>query len=444
MPPTRDWFDGNGRLAKRVKNFGSTDPAPQANYYLRSSVTGAVLTETDYTGRKLKTFVPANGATLAEQEMARIGGTTTEKLTFIHQDPSLASLERTDRNGNVANLRAGEYDALGRNVADAGPYVTFDTSPPAGDQGSSGINLDGSAQGYRPGRMNYFADGLPVPEDYVRDLFNSGRIGGVFGVVEATVRISNTAGEWIDTDGPCTLANGAEIRVGVATHLFLLGSSWGPSGLIGDLAAQADQSVALRLSNEQTESLKAAMHGALINKDGCEGFIKNLITKMGEMSGNRVISNDIVKLFDLVASSRGNNSSWMGGIWITIGDSSWGGYAQNYWDWINGPGFANVHLFAGGAAQFFEPGWKERWSEEQKATAIKRATDYFFSTPNEGGMTVIHELIHVAVADWGDDVEISMAVAELLGVKTPVYEGERLNERYSIWWNGNLKEKCGF
>ncbi|MBK8812051.1 MAG: hypothetical protein IPN69_15165 [Acidobacteria bacterium] len=39
MAPTRDWFDGNGRLAKRVKNFGSSDPAPQTNYYLRSSVT---------------------------------------------------------------------------------------------------------------------------------------------------------------------------------------------------------------------------------------------------------------------------------------------------------------------------------------------------------------------------------------------------------------------
>ncbi|MBK7707942.1 MAG: hypothetical protein IPJ30_19890 [Acidobacteria bacterium] len=141
MAPTRDWFDGNGRLAKRVKNFGSTDPAPQTNYYLRSSVTGAVLSETDQTGRKLKTFVPANGTTLAEQELVTIGSTTTEKLTFIHQDPSLASLQRTDNAGNLvnSNARAGEYDALGRNVADPGPYVTLNTDPPVGDSGGSGI-----------------------------------------------------------------------------------------------------------------------------------------------------------------------------------------------------------------------------------------------------------------------------------------------------------------
>ncbi|MBK7706649.1 MAG: hypothetical protein IPJ30_12955 [Acidobacteria bacterium] len=94
-------------------------------------MTGAVLSETDQTGRKLKTFVPANGTTLAEQELVTIGSTTTEKLTFIHQDPSLASLQRTDNAGNLvnSNARAGEYDALGRNVADAGPYNEPDDYP---------------------------------------------------------------------------------------------------------------------------------------------------------------------------------------------------------------------------------------------------------------------------------------------------------------------------
>ncbi|MBK8810098.1 MAG: hypothetical protein IPN69_05125 [Acidobacteria bacterium] len=142
---------------------------------------------------ELKSLVPANGTTLAEQELVTIGSTTTEKLTFIHQDPSLASLQRTDNAGNLvnSNVRAGEYDALGRNVADPGPYVTLNTDPPVGDSGGSGINLDGTAQGYRPGRGNYLVDGLPVPEDYARDLINSGRMGGIFGVVEAAVRISN-------------------------------------------------------------------------------------------------------------------------------------------------------------------------------------------------------------------------------------------------------------
>ncbi|MBK8151323.1 MAG: hypothetical protein IPK58_24765 [Acidobacteria bacterium] len=83
---TRDWFDGNGRLAKRVKNFGSTDPAPQTNYYLRSSGDGSGPVGDRSDGRKLKT-VPADGTTLAEQELVTIGSTTTEKLTFIHRGP---------------------------------------------------------------------------------------------------------------------------------------------------------------------------------------------------------------------------------------------------------------------------------------------------------------------------------------------------------------------
>ncbi|MBK8148240.1 MAG: hypothetical protein IPK58_08505 [Acidobacteria bacterium] len=92
--------------------------------------TGAVLSETDQTGRKLKTFVPANGTTLAEQELVTIGSTTTEKLTFIHQDPSLASLQRTDNAGNLVNSNArGRVRRLGRNVADAGPYNEPDDYP---------------------------------------------------------------------------------------------------------------------------------------------------------------------------------------------------------------------------------------------------------------------------------------------------------------------------
>ncbi|MBK8148242.1 MAG: hypothetical protein IPK58_08515 [Acidobacteria bacterium] len=268
MAPTRDWFDGNGRLAKRVKNFGSSDPAPQANYYLRSSVTGAVLSETEQTGRKLKTFVPANGTTLAEQEMVTIGSTTTEKLTFIHQDPSLASLQRTDNAGNLvnSNARAGEYDALGRNVADAGPYVTLNTDPPVGDSGGSGINLDGSAQGYRPGRGNYLVDGLPVPEDYARDLINSGRMGGIFGVVEAAVRISNRDGQWIDSDGPCTVSPGNDFCVGTATRYFQLNSSWGASGLINDV------------TDDELDAALRALAGPGWGPNGGSEFLDDLVS----------------------------------------------------------------------------------------------------------------------------------------------------------------------
>ena len=50
QPPTVDSFDGDGRLVKRVRNFGSTDPAPQTNYYIHSTVLGKLVSEADETG----------------------------------------------------------------------------------------------------------------------------------------------------------------------------------------------------------------------------------------------------------------------------------------------------------------------------------------------------------------------------------------------------------
>ena len=143
-----------------------------------------LISQADATGKKLKTFVPANGVTVAEQDLVTSGGTTSEHLYFIHQDASGASAEQTDASGNlVSSIRAGEYDAMGRNVADASPYVSLNTEIPT-DQGS-GIDAFGSGDGFRPGRATYTRDGIPVPEEYY--LMHRDGAAGEFGVLESSV-----------------------------------------------------------------------------------------------------------------------------------------------------------------------------------------------------------------------------------------------------------------
>ena len=61
-----------------------------------------IVSEANGTGEKLKTFVAANGVTLAEQQITRYGSTVTEILLFLHQDPSGASVQQTKANGDLA------------------------------------------------------------------------------------------------------------------------------------------------------------------------------------------------------------------------------------------------------------------------------------------------------------------------------------------------------
>jgi hypothetical protein len=225
QPPTVDSFDGDGRLVKRVRNFGSTDPAPQTNYYIHSTVLGKLVSEADETGRKLKTFVPANGVTLAQQQVIYYQG-TTERLTFVHQDASTTGTQETNDDGTLVNAsdRSGEYDPLGRNIASAGPYISLDTNPPGSDSGS-GVNMFGSGEGYRPGQQSYRIDHLAVPASRFMEEINTGLHGGAFGLLELAARMSiprvkgshYTVG---DERMPWTM-EGAEYAVGQAIEMGL-------------------------------------------------------------------------------------------------------------------------------------------------------------------------------------------------------------------------------
>src|SRR5262249_23799350 len=124
--PTVDSFDGDGNLLKRVQNSGSTDPAAVTNYFIRSTPLNKVICEADSTGKSFSTYIPANGATLAEQQDLGSVGSPFEYLLFLHQDASNVSIQQTTASG-FALGREAEYDPTGRNVVDPLPYFQLNT-----------------------------------------------------------------------------------------------------------------------------------------------------------------------------------------------------------------------------------------------------------------------------------------------------------------------------
>ncbi len=150
-----------------------------------------VISETDSTGRKLKTFVPANGTTLATQALYYHTQPATESLTFNHTDASGTGVQQTTASvvliGNTTTSRTGEYSPMGRNLASIGPYITLNTYQ---EPGEGGMNMFGSGEGYRPGQNTYTIDGLSVSASQFMLEINSGRIGGMFGLMEMAARMS--------------------------------------------------------------------------------------------------------------------------------------------------------------------------------------------------------------------------------------------------------------
>ena len=138
--------------------------------------------------------MPANGTTLATQAIYTYNG-TTEVLTFNHTDASATAAQETAASGalvgNTTYNRTAEYTPLGRNIADAGLYITLNTGEPVeSGGGGSGVNLFGVGGGYRPGRATYKIDGLTVPQVMFMEVINSGAIGGAFGLLEMSARMS--------------------------------------------------------------------------------------------------------------------------------------------------------------------------------------------------------------------------------------------------------------
>jgi hypothetical protein len=199
LQPTVRHIDGTGKELKRSKYWQNTVTSvitENKEYFIYSSATGKLVSEVNETGQKVKTFVSANGTTLAEQnkEIAN-----TDRIIFNHQDASGASFQQTKADGTTLyNGRISEFDAVGNNVGDSDPYLVLITPPLDND---SSTNFTNSAYGFdnqgNPHlRQKYFRDGIEVPESNFRRMIDIGAIGGQFGILEMTARMSTKIEGW--------------------------------------------------------------------------------------------------------------------------------------------------------------------------------------------------------------------------------------------------------
>ncbi len=156
-------------------------------------------------------FVQANGALLAEQVVTEYQQTSYEILRFVHQDASGSGVQQTTADGTLAipNGRTAEYDAMGRNVADPGPYITLDSAP---SDGGPGIDLFGNGEGYRPGRRTITVNGWPIPESEFSERFSMYAFNFVF----AAARMSTyEVGRWYRTTRTPGIETGVRVLDGV-------------------------------------------------------------------------------------------------------------------------------------------------------------------------------------------------------------------------------------
>ncbi len=133
------YYTGDGREGKRRKQaYTGTANIDETSYYIRSSVFGGeVVSETDRTGRKKKTYVRAAGATLAWQTafFNPTNNTQSEYVNFEHWDASGLSYRSTTTSGDAiqgegAEGAPAELDPLGGNVGLSTPYIQIAEEPP--------------------------------------------------------------------------------------------------------------------------------------------------------------------------------------------------------------------------------------------------------------------------------------------------------------------------
>jgi hypothetical protein len=156
-------------------------------YYVRSSVFGnEVLTEVNSTGKKLKTFVKANGTTLAWQAIDYTSGSPVEDIRFEHTDASGMSSLMTTKTGNGAPFNEesdadapAQLDPMGGSVGLQNPYPDESDLPITGycsTCDASGIPLmvnDDSPRAINGQRMKFALDDISIPWAIASSIFES-------------------------------------------------------------------------------------------------------------------------------------------------------------------------------------------------------------------------------------------------------------------------------
>jgi hypothetical protein len=413
------------------------------------------VSEADDTGRKLKTFVPANGVTLAQQQVIYYQG-TTERLTFVHQDASTTGTQETSDDGTLVNpsTRSGEYDPLGRNIASAGPYISLDTNPPGSDSGS-GINMLGSGEGYRPGRQSFRIDGQAVPAGRFMEEMNTGIYGGAFGLIELGARMSirfagyslkfgNGDIQYAGTDlgGALGQMEGGETLI----RNWHVSDSWAVTRLISPPDTFADKAVR-RLTQDEADTLKGNMKSRVTGK--CKQFIERLINKVaGDLKGEPVT--DIWAIFDAAFTNRARQGNkYPGGLWGYL-DHNGGATGGVNWN----DGYVALALNFSDTAYDITPrpngdgSFQTRLSQSEfnalpagvRAARLATAQANYLRS-SAGALIAIHELIHNAVKPFGaGDGDLATAA---LSFTDQELVPSTSSENASVVWDDRLAEACG-
>jgi YD repeat-containing protein len=228
------FYDGDGKEAKRETRRwidNSYAPAPpyghwtqEKSFYIRSSVLGGeIISEAGTTGRKLKTYVKANGTTLATQN---VFANAAQALTFEHTDAAGMSYRSTAANGEVneyegTEMSPVELDPKGANVGTTTPYIEeLNTSEPPPEITGDFMLYDDSPTDRTGRKIGCVADKIRLPDfGQCRGEMESARLGGVFGLLEHAARMSALPpvkiGEWWRTYTTTPPDTGDVIQVGV-------------------------------------------------------------------------------------------------------------------------------------------------------------------------------------------------------------------------------------
>ena len=256
-------------------------------------------------GKKGKTFVRAAGTELAYQSAySSDTAQLNEAVFFEYTDASGMSQRTTDKTGAAVASgfngegAAVELDPLGGNVGLYSPYFTF-VNPPAPEDPSLFLLGEESPQYVNGQRVTCQLDGLAIGCNQAYAALENGSAipaalaayqnlpGFSFQNNGLGIFTSFVPGHWEYINGNHSAPNDDVIRVytdttfvSATTNTFYFSNiSWSPTG-------QNQQDKVVPLGNVARDAQKLISG----NKD-CENFIKNLLERVAEQTGNPSVAN---------------------------------------------------------------------------------------------------------------------------------------------------------
>lgn len=198
---------------------------------------------------------------------------------------------------------------------------------------------------------------------------------------------------------------------------------------------------AIRLNQDMLDMLRANVKRVL--SDSCQAFIERLIGIASQRYGSKIVSTNVLELFDLVGSNqRGPDMHGnYGGIWgylVPTGSATAGG------DWINGA--ANIGLPMSNYMHYRRSSSQFNDLSDGMKAFLQVNSFYKFMTSDQGALLTIHELIHLSLQGLGDsDLDLARAALELTGETLDMggLSDSASHITASGIWTTRLGEACG-